>query len=216
MMPLALARMRVYMHRKGNSSHIHQEPYSYRDVLQTKILTFDFGILEDSASNVDPVVFQLRVMDMEIINDEYVSYKKKHGEWTMKVLEESQVCSDYLLEIYVREMTLRRAQNQVTFLLGNSISALQSKPVAKPLLDSINILVCGVLNDSNQRYLVDEYDLGENNKKKLESIAGDMRFIHTFLLVNRMQQDATTALIKSYVPKKVRDGKLFKVVDVVQ
>lgn len=72
----ALARMRVYMHRKGNSSHIHQEPYSYRDVLQTKILTFDFGILEDSASNVDPVVFQLRVMDMEIINDEYVSYKR--------------------------------------------------------------------------------------------------------------------------------------------
>ena len=212
----ALARMRVYMHRKGNSSHIHQEPYSYRDVLQTKILTFDFGILEDSASNVDPVVFQLRVMDMEIINDEYVSYKKKHGEWTMKVLEESQVCSDYLLEIYVREMTLRRAQNQITFLLGNSISALQSKPIAKPLLDSINILICGVLNDSNQRYLVDEYDLGENNKKKLESIAGDTRFIHTFLLVNRMQQDATTALIKSYVPKKVRDGKLFKVVDVVQ
>lgn len=212
----ALARMRVYMHRKGNSSHIYQEAYSYRDVLQTKVLTFDFGILEDSASNVDPVVFQLRVMDMEIINDEFVSYKKRHGEWTMKVLEESQVCSDYLLEVYVREMTLRRAQNQVTFLLGNSISALQSKSIAKPLLDSINILVCGVLNDSSQKYLVDEYDLGENNKKKLESIAEDTRYMHTFLLVNRMQQDATTALIKAYVPEKVRDGKLFKVVDTIQ
>jgi len=112
-------------------------------------------------------------------------------------------------------MTLRRAQNQVTFLLGNSVSALQSKPTAKPLLDSINILICGVLNDSNQRYLVDEYDLGENNKKKLESIAEDTRYIHTFLLVNRMQQDATTALIKAYVPEKVRDGKLFKVVDTI-
>lgn len=212
----ALARMRVYMHRKGNSSHIYQEAYSYRDVLQTKVLTFDFGILEDSASNVDPVVFQLRVMDMEIINDEFVSYKKRHGEWTMKVLEESQVCSDYLLEVYVREMTLRRAQNQVTFLLGNSISALQSKSIAKPLLDSINILVCGVLNDSSQKYLVDEYDLGENNKKKLESIAEDTRYMHTFLLVNRMQQDATTALIKAYVPEKVREGKLFKVVDTIQ
>lgn len=212
----ALARMRVYMYRKGNSSHIYQEAYSYRDVLQTKVLTFDFGILEDSASNVDPVVFQLRVMDMEIINDEFVSYKKRHGEWTMKVLEESQVCSDYLLEVYVREMTLRRAQNQVTFLLGNSISALQSKSIAKPLLDSINILVCGVLNDSSQKYLVDEYDLGENNKKKLESIAEDTRYMHTFLLVNRMQQDATTALIKAYVPEKVRDGKLFKVVDTIQ
>ena len=210
----ALSRTRTYMYRRGNNAHIHKDPYNYKDVLDTKVLTFDFGILEDSASNVDPVVFQLRVMDMEIINDEYVSHKKKNGEWTMKVLEESQVCADYVLEIYVREMTLRRAQNQVTFLLGNSISALKDKPLAKPLLESINILVLGVLNESNQRYMVDEYDLGEDNKHKLELIANDTRYMHTFLLVNRMQQDATTALIKTYVPDSVRDGKLFKVVDV--
>ena len=128
------------MYRRGNNAHIHKDPYNYKDVLDTKVLTFDFGILEDSASNVDPVVFQLRVMDMEIINDEYVSHKKKNGEWTMKVLEESQVCADYVLEIYVREMTLRRAQNQVTFLLGNSISALKDKPLANPLLESIKVI----------------------------------------------------------------------------
>jgi hypothetical protein len=209
----ALSRMRTYMHRRGNSSHINRDQYEYKEVLETKVLTFDFGILESSVANVDPVIFQLRVMDMEIINDEFVSYKKNRGEWTMKVLEESQVCADYLLEIYVREMTLRRAQNQVTFLLGNSVSALQDNPVAKPLLDSINILVLGVLNDSSQRYLVNEYDLGEENKKKLELIAEDTRYIHNFLLVNRMQQDATTAIVKAYVPKSVRDGKLFKVVD---
>lgn len=212
----ALSRMKTYMHRKGNSAHINRDPYAYREVLTTRVLTFDFGILEDSASNVDPVVFQLRVMDMEIINDEYVSYKKKHGEWTMKVLEESQVCADYLLEIYVREMTLRRAQNQVTFLLGNSVSALQSNPVAKPLLDSLNILILGVINDSNQDYFVSEYDLGQENKKKMKLIAEDTRYIHNFLLVNRMQQDATTAIVKTYVPKSVSQGKLFKVVDVVE
>lgn len=210
----ALSRIRTYMSRKGNSSHIHRDAYAYREVLQTKVLTFDFGILEDSASNVDPVIFQLRVMDMEIINDEYVSYKKKHGEWTMKVLEESQVCADYLLEIYVREMTLRRAQNQVTFLLGNAVSALQSNPVAKPLLESLNILILGVINDSNQDYFVNEYDLGQENKKKMKLIAEDTRYIHNFLLVNRMQQDATTAIVKTYVPKSVSQGKLFKVVDV--
>lgn len=212
----ALSRMKTYMHRKGNSAHINRDPYAYREVLTAKVLTFDFGILEDSASNVDPVVFQLRVMDMEIINDEYVSYKKKHGEWTMKVLEESQVCADYLLEIYVREMTLRRAQNQVTFLLGNSVSALQSNPVAKPLLDSLNILILGVINDSNQDYFVSEYDLGQENKKKMKLIAEDTRYIHNFLLVNRMQQDATTAIVKTYVPKSVSQGKLFKVVDIVE
>lgn len=209
----ALSRLRVYMSRRGNSSHIHRDQYSYKSVLQTKVLTFDFGILENSVANVDPVIFQLRVMDMEIINDEFVSYKKNHGEWTMKVLEESQICSDYLLEIYAREMTLRRAQNQVTFLLGNSVSALRNKKEAGSLLESVNILIMGVLNESSQKYLVEEYDLGEDNKKKLELIASDTRYIHNFLLVNRMQQDATSAIVKSYVPKSVSEGKLFKVVD---
>lgn len=212
----ALSRMRTYMSRRGNSSHIHRDPYRYQEVLDTKVLTFDFGILEDSASNVDPVIFQLRVMDMEIINDEFVSYKKKHGEWTVKVLEESQICADYLLEIYAREMTLRRAQNQVTFLLGNSVSALRDNPVAKPLLDSVNILVLGVMNESSQKYIIDEYDLGEDNKRKLERIANDKNYTHNFLLVNRMEKDATTAMVKAYVPESVREGKLFKVVDTVE
>lgn len=210
----ALSRMHTYMHRRGNSSHINRDQYSYKDVLHTRVLTFDFGILEDSSSNVDPVVFQLKVMDMQIINDEFVSYKKKNGEWTFKVLEESQVCADYLLEIYVREMTLRRAQNQVTFLLGNSVSALKDNPVAKPLLESINILIMGVLNKSSQEYLINEYDLGAENMEKLRLIAEDTRYLHNFLLVNRMQQDATTAIVKAYVPKSVSEGKLFKVVDV--
>lgn len=210
----ALSRLRTYMSRRGTSSHINSVPYAYKDVLKTRVLTFDFGILEDSSSNVDPVVFQLRVMDMEIINDEFVSYKKKHGQWTMKILEESQVCADYLLEIYVREMTLRRAQNQVTFLLGNAVSALQSNPIAKPLLESINIFILGVLNASNQNYFVEEHDLGEENREKLRLIAEDTRYIHNFLLVNKMSQDATVAIVKTYVPKNVSQGKLFKVVDV--
>lgn len=209
----ALSRMRIYMSRRGNSSHIHRDAYAYKEVLENRVLTFDFGILESSVSNIDPVIFQLRVMDMEIINDEFVSHKKRKGEWTVKILEESQVCADYLLEIYVREMTLRRAQNQVTFLLGNSVSALQDNPVAKPLLDSINIIIAGVLPASSQDYLVKEYDLADDAKRKLELIAQDTRYIHNFLLVNKMQQDATTALVKAYVPQSVRDGKLFKVVD---
>lgn len=210
----ALSRMRTYMHRKGNSAHIHQEAYKYRDVLESKVLTFDFGILEGSSSNIDPVIFQLRVMDMSMINDEYVAHKKKKGEWTMMILEESQVCADYLLEVYVRKMTLSRAQNQVTFLLGNAVSALQNNPVAKPLLESINIFVLGVLTESNQRYFVEENDLGSECKEKLRLIAEDTRYIHNFLLVNKMQAEATTAIVKTYVPKNVSQGKLFKVVDV--
>lgn len=208
-----LSRFRMYMSRQGSYAYAHRDAYDYKQVLDAKVLTFDFGILENSTSNVDETLFKLHVMDMKMINDEYVSYKKSKGEWTVKVLEESQICEDYLLQIYVREMTLRRAQNQVTFLLGNSVSALAEKEIAKPLLESVNILVLGVLNESSQDYLVKEYDLGRDNKKKLELINSDMDYMHTFLLVNRMQRDATTAFVKTYVPPSVVNSKLFKVVD---
>ena len=57
---------------------------------------------------------------MTTINDEFVSHKKRKHEWTVKLLEESQIVDDWLTRVYTREMTLRRAQNQVTILLGVS------------------------------------------------------------------------------------------------
>ena len=61
---------------------------------------------------------------------------------------------------------------------------------------------------------MEENDLGAECKEKLRLIAEDTRYIHNFLLVNKMQAEATTAIVKTYVPKNVSQGKLFKVVDV--
>ena len=207
-----LMRMKMYMSKDGSSSHMFRDAYSYKELLETKMLTFDFGILE-SGTAVDPVAFRLRVLFMTLINDEYVSYNKAHGEWTVKVLEESQIAEDYLLKIYSKEFTLRRSQNQVTVLLGNSIAALAQNPISMPIIDNINILAIGVVHKSSMNYLINEFGL-DKEAEKLNSIHDNPDFENTFLLVNRMQKDATTAMLKVFVPPSVVKGKIYKVVDV--
>ena len=204
-------RMKMYMSREGSQSHMFRDPYSYKELLESKMLTFDFGILE-SGTAVDPVMFRLRVLFMTLINDEFVSYKKKHGEWTVKVLEESQIAEDYLLRIYSKEFTLRRSQNQVTILLGNSVAALVNNPISQPIIDNINIMAIGVVHRSSMEYLINEFGL-DKYEDKLTAIHSNPDYENTFLLVNNMEKDATTAMLKVFVPKHVVNGKVYKIVD---
>lgn len=207
-----LERLRIYMSRSGSSSTIFGRPLQYQQVLTSRVLRFDFGVLEES-SDQDPVLFRLHVLDMSIVNDSFVSYKKKLGQWTMKILEESQVADDYLLRIYTREITLRRAQNQVTVLLGNSMVALYNNPVARPMLDNMNILCMGAINKSSRKFLIEDFGLTDEQSVLLNDIQVNGELNHTFLLVNRMESDSTTALIQAVVPKEVANSSLFRVVD---
>lgn len=209
-----LERLRIYMSRSGSKSHIFRDPYSYIEVLDSRCLTFDFGILE-SSTNSDRVLFHLHVLDMTTINDEYVSYKKRNHQWTVKLLEESQIADDWLLEVYTREMTLRRAQNQVTVLLGNSVAALAANPLSRPMVENINILCLGSLNKSSRRFLNDEFGLKNSEADLLEDIQTNPDRERQFLLVNRMESDSTTALLEARVPEEVSQSSLFKVVDIV-
>lgn len=207
-----LDRVNIYMSKNGSNSHMYRTEYSYIGVLKSRVLTFDFGILENSGAQ-DEVMFRIHVLFMQIVNDAFVSYKKSKGEWTVKVLEESQVVDDYLTKLYTREMTLRRAQNQVTILLGNSVAALANNPASRPMLDNINIMCLGRLNKSSRKFLQEEYGLSDLHEELLEEIQQSTERQHTFLLVNRLEKDATTALLNTPVTAEVANSSLFKVVD---
>lgn len=209
-----LERLKIFMYKNGSKSHIYRNAYSYLDVLDARCLTFDFGILESSSQN-DPVLFHLKVMDMIAINDEYVSYKKKHGEWTVKLLEESQIVDDWLTRVYTREMTLRRSQNQCTVLLGNSIAALAANPLSRPMIENINILCLGSLNLSSRKFLKEEFGLKKAEIDILEDIQVNPDMQRRFLLVNRMEPNATTAVLEANVTEEVSQSNLFKVIDTV-
>jgi len=207
-----MERLRIYISSTGSKSHMYRDELEYLQVLDTVCLVFDFGILEASSNN-DPVTFHLKVMDMVTINDAYVSYKKKLGQWTAKVLEESQIVDDWLTRIYVREMTLRRSQNQCTILLGNSVAALAANPLSAPIIENINILCLGSLNKSSRKYLREEFGLRDYDLNTLEEIQVNPDMQRQFLLVNRMEPDATTAVLEANVPEEVSQSSLFKFVD---
>jgi hypothetical protein len=204
-------RLSIYMSRTGSNSHMFRTPIKYKDVLDTKVLTFNFGML-DSGTNTDRAMFRVRALFMSLLNDEYISYKASKGEWTGKVLEESGIADDYLLKLYAKDFMLRRSQNQVTILLGNSVSALADNDNAKGILENINILVIGVLHRSSRRYLIEEYGL-DKYRDKLELIHDAPDYENTFLLVNRMEKDATIAMLKAFIPERVVKGRLFRIVD---
>ncbi|MCM1215019.1 MAG: hypothetical protein NC548_10920 [Lachnospiraceae bacterium] len=208
----ARERLRIYMSRNGSKSHVFRDQYNYLDVLDSPCLTFDFGILESSTNN-DRVLFHIHVMDMITINDEFVSHKKRNGQWTVKLLEESQIVDDWLTRVYTREMTLRRSQNQVTVLLGNSVAALAANPLSAPMVENINILCLGSLNKSSRRYLLEEFGLKESETEILEDIQTNSAMARRFLLVNRMESESTTAVLEARVPESVSQSSLFKIVD---
>lgn len=206
-----LTRLSIYMSRTGSNSHMFRDQFNYKDILDTKVLTFDFGML-GTGDSTDQAMFKVRVLYMSLLNDQYVAYKYSKGEWTGKVLEESGIAADYLIRLYAKDFMLRRAQNQITILLGNSISNLASNKSANGILENANILILGGLNQSSREYLVNEFGL-EREAQELEDLVANPDYMNTFLLVNKMQKDATTALLKAYVPEHVVKGALFKIVD---
>ena len=208
-----LERLRIYMSRSGSKAHIHRDELEYLKVLDTPCLTFDFGILESSQASSDRIMFRLHVLDMMTINDEYVSHKKRNKQWTVKLLEESQIVDDWLTRVYTREITLRRAQNQVTILLGNSVAALAANPLSRPMLENINIFCLGSLNKSSRNYMIEEFGLTQHETDILEQIQTNPAMARKFLLVNRMQAESTTAILEARVPEEVSQSNLFRVVD---
>ncbi len=163
---------------------------------------FDFGILEGQHNNVDQVLFRLRFSYMQNLNAEFVSYKYSKGIKVLKILEESQIAVNDLeiMRGYVEEYTLRRAQGQTTVMLGNSISALTSNPISKPLIENVKGILIGKLPRDAREEAIRTFDL-EDKREVLESIGEDEEHANTFLFVNNMQTNSLTALLKIILDK---------------
>jgi hypothetical protein len=117
------------------------------------------------------------------------------------------------MDIYAEEFSLRRAQNQVTIMLGNSVTALKGSKSAQIIFDNLNVIVVGKTNNTTINYLNDEYRLGKH-METLERINTDTDFDRVFLVINRMQRNNTCSQVKAFVPENVVKGQIFKVVDV--
>lgn len=201
-----LMRFKSYFDKNGSNSHMFGIEIDTDDAYNTNMLVFDFGML-NSEGVKDEASYNIRNMFMMIMNDGYSLHNLRNGDWTFKILEESQIAQDYF-DIYSKEFSLRRAQQQVTVMLGNSVTAIANNPNASSIIENINILVVGVVNKTGRKYLVEEFDLHEH-EEKLKRIATDPDYEHQFFIMNKMQKNATATVIKAYVPKDVAKKRLF-------
>lgn len=202
-----------FLSPSGSESNIFAQEYDVKECLNARVITFDYGML-NAKRITNPVAFKLRCSFMETITDEFILNRKRQGLWTFVVEEESQLADDFLKKMYTEAFTIRRSQNVVTLLLGNSVASMKNDPTMGAMMDNITMFCIGRVNKTARTTLVEEYGL-DDHVETLTRIANDSELEYKFLFLNRNDK-STAALLSVEVPKQVRKGKLFKNTDTVE
>ena len=132
---------------------------------------------------------------MSKLNGDFITRKYSMGKHTVKVLEESQIVDDDILQMYVEEYTLRRSQNQHTFLLGNSVTALTNNEISKPLIENTTGLLIGDLTMESRETVIQQFDI-PYLRDKILSIGSTKELQNAFLFVNKMQDRQLYPILK--------------------
>lgn len=202
-----LGTLRMYMSPTGSKSYVFKKEFDYAKILSSNTLSFDFGILGDaSISDIDQDLFRLKFLYMQKLNGDFTTRKYAEGKRTFKVLEESQVVSDEIMEMYVQEYTLRRSQNQDTILLGNSVQALSNSNIAQKLIENTTGLFVGELTLDARKILIEQFGL--QHLESLIKVPGSSnRYSNCFVFINKMQKKNLYPIIQVQIPLDEETGK---------
>lgn len=191
-----IGTIRMYMSITGTKSYVFKEEFDYAKILSSDTLSFDFGILGGTTiSDIDEDLFRLKFLYMSKLNGDFTTRKYAEGRRTFKVLEESQVVSPEIMQMYVQEYTLRRSQKQDTLLLGNSVQALSDSNIAKPLIENTRGLFIGELTLDARRIVMEQF--GIQHLEDLIKIPGSSnRYKNCFVFINNMQKKSLYPIIQ--------------------
>lgn len=203
-----------YWDTQGSMAHTFRDALAYERVLDTPVLTFAYDVLDDT-SNIDEALFKVRVLDARVIKDAYFINNKKLGLWTVFYMEEAAIAADFIMQEYNRSFILRRAQNVINIIIGNSLQAITDNPYAKGIISNLNMFIVGCVDTDSREYLLKQYSLKQKNKEYLEAIQDKEEYERTFVVINRLQKKPIDTLLKVFVPKSLLSSKVFKGVDVI-
>ena len=220
-----LKRIKMFFAKDGSYNYVFSEPLDIATILDSRILRFDFGYLENGDSDcgngeddnelTDQTLFNLHYFFSSIYSEVYIAHKKNLSEWTVVVNEEAQSVGNYVLRMYAKDFSLGRARNQITYVICNAIDVLEDNPVAAPILQGATLLLLGNMYMSSRRYFIEQYSL-QKYEDIFERISEDTEYENHFVLVNNMQKEATTAVVSALVPNDVAGGEIFRNVDTVE
>ena len=197
--------LKITMSRSGSKSYLFKEEFDYSSILRAPTLMFDFGILDSAIDNKDTSIFKLKFAYMRKLNAEFVAYKYAMGVKVFKVLEESQIAVNDpdIIRGYVEEYTLRRAQGQTTWLLGNSVAALVDNPVSKSLIENTRGLFIGELSRSAKETLINKFGL-EEYSDMIDLVGSEEEYKNSFLFINNMESRAVVPVVKVILDRGVK------------
>lgn len=211
-----LDSLSIYLSRTGSNSSLFKKEADLNKIKESRTVHFNYGVLGNNRVK-NKVLASLLDFYVSIISDLYIAHSKKMGKFTILVNEESQLASAHIKHMYAENISLRRAQNAVTIILGNSIAGMSNDADSNIILDNINIWVLGKLTESNIKSITEEYGLGDvKSELKLLSENKNDLYTNTFLIVNKLNRDTMPTFIKSFVPDTVLKDKSLKTVDTVE
>lgn len=194
-----ITNLRMFFSRTGSKSYIFKKELQYKDLLTRRAIRFDFGILE--GTTYDATIFKLKFEYMSKINGEYTTMNYNRDIDTFKILEESQAVSADVMESYAREYTLRRAQRQTTVLLGNSLDALVSNPMAMPIVENTTALLLGRLAKPTIDLVVKHFNV-DSKEGVIRHMSKSNEYARSFLFINNMEPKPLAPIIKvNYDPE---------------
>lgn len=212
-----IGTLRMYMSENGSKSHIFKREFDYASIINAPTLSFDFGILANaSSSDIDLDLFRLKFLYMSKLNGDFVTRKYSQGLRTFKVLEESQIVSDEIMEMYSQEYTLRRSQRQDTLLLGNSVQAFKYSRFAETLIENTRGLFVGELTSDAREIVMEQF--GIRHLEPYILMPGSKKeYKNTFFFMNNMQRKSLYPLIKVAIDEeKWKPGHMYKVLTPVK
>ena len=201
-----LGTLRMYMSETGSKSYVFKREFDYAKILKADTLSFDFGILANvSVADVDLDLFRLKFLYMSKLNSEFTTRKYAEGRRTLKVLEESQIVSDEIMEMYVQEYTLRRAQKQDTLLLGNSVQALNNKVTAQALIENTRGLFVGDLTLDARTTVMEQFGI-QHLERYIKIPGSSNKYKNSFVFINNMQDKKLYPIIQVEIEREA-NGK---------
>lgn len=202
-----LGILRMYMSVTGSKSYVFKREFDYSRILNADTLSFDFGILASATTaDIDIDLFRLKFLYMSRLNGEFTTRKYAEGKRTLKILEESQIVSDEVMEMYVQEFTLRRSQWQDTLLLGNSVSALNNSKSSKALIENTRGLFVGELTLDARKTVVEQFGL-QYLEDYIKVPGSSARYKNCFVFINNMQDKQLYPIIQVQIRKDEETGR---------
>lgn len=204
----------IYLSEDGSGSELFKNEADLPTIRNARVVHFNYGNLSSNRSK-NVVLQNLMDFYVQLITDDFIAHAKSLGDFTVIVNEEAQLTSKHIKHMYAENISLRRAQNAVTIILGNSIAGTKDDIDSKIILDNINIWVLGKLLESNLKELCENHGMSEyEDMLRLLTENKNQEYNNTFLIINNVSKDTVPCFLKAYVPDSVLESEQFTTVDV--